>query len=102
MSALRKEQVSPEINEEVIYLIVPPALAPPAPKTTFLDLYASLYLGIQNIRHRQGNKAFAATFATTAILAGAAYAYYVKSAFGIDFLPAQHIEDFVPLPGWGR
>lgn len=102
MSALRKEIQSPEINEEVIYLVVPPAAPYQAPRTTLLDLYGSAFLAVQGFRRKVGNSVFAAAFASTAILSAAAYAYYVKSAFGVDLLPLQHVEDFVPLPGWGR
>ena len=98
-----EEQHSPE----VIYLVVPktdvfPALTP-APKPYSLAERVSLAVYNFQIRSKsRSDKAHAMAFALSFTLIAGFWAYNVKSAFGIDIFPHQHIENFAPLPGWQR
>ena len=107
MSALPKQHL-PVIEEreaEVIYLVVPPvaSLAPAVIKPfTLVEQASALVYSFQIRSHRSSEKALALSFAFFLTVVVGLWAYNVKSAFGIDIFPHQHLENFVPLPGWQR
>jgi hypothetical protein len=98
-----EEQQSPE----VIYIVVPKTevLATPALAPKPYSLAERLSLAVYNFQIRsksRSDKAHALAFALSFTLIAGFWAYNVKSAFGIDIFPHQHIENFAPLPGWQR
>ncbi|MBI1333539.1 MAG: hypothetical protein GC165_11755 [Armatimonadetes bacterium] len=107
MSALPIHQlpVQEQQDAEVIYLVVPPTVEAPmaAPRPFSLAERASLWMMDFQARSRSASdKALAISFAVFATLVIGLWAYNVKSAFGIDIFPHQHLENFAPLPGWQR
>ena len=95
-----EEQQSPE----VIYLVVP-QVAVTAPVLRPYSLLERLSLMVYDAQVRsksKSDKAHAIAFALSFTLIAGFWAYNVKSAFGIDIFPHQHLENFVPLPGWQR
>ena len=107
MSALPVYQlpIEEQSSPEVIYLVVPrtaPALAPSIKPYSLIErLSLSLY-NFQRGARTKSDKAHALAFALSFTLIAGFWAYNVKSAFGIDIFPHQHIENFAPLPGWQR
>ena len=106
MSALPVYQIPIEEqqNPEVIYLVVPQVtVAVPALKPySFLERLSLMVYNFQVRSKSKSDKAHAIAFAVSFTLIAGFWAYNVKSAFGIDLFPHQHIENFVPLPGWQR
>ena len=106
MSALPNRQLPVSQPEtEVIYVVVPTTidLQPVLPSPSSLVERVSLMLytfpiGSQAAR----DKGLALAFAFFLTLVIGLWAYNVKSAFGIDIFPHQHIENFGPSPGWQR
>lgn len=87
---------------ELIYLVIPPE-----PKSTYWD---RIYYSVWQIRHSDfisdANRILYSLFCGILWIMGgfiALYAlYYLKSILGIDLFPDKHLEDFVPVPGYGR
>ena len=107
MSALPVRQLPVEElqSPEVIYLLVPntaPTLAPIPRPYSLLERLSLVFYGFQIHSKSKSDKAHAIAFALSFTLIAGFWAYNVKSAFGIDIFPHQHIENFVPLPGWQR
>ena len=106
MSALPNQHLPIQESEpEVIYLVVPPAVA--APLTTVRPYSLAERLSVVafnlNVRtHSARERGLAIAFACFATVVAGLWAYNVKSAFGIDIFPHQHLESFAPLPGWQR
>ena len=90
---------------EVIYLVVPPAepICKPLPKPySAAERLSVLLFNFQHASKAKSDRNHAAAFALSFTLIAGFWAYNVKSAFGINIFPAQHIENFAPLPGWQR
>ena len=107
MSALPIHQLPIEElqSPEVIYLLVPniaPTLAPALKPFSMLERLSLVFYNFQVNSKRKSDKAHAIAFALSFTLIAGFWAYNVKSAFGIDIFPHQHIENFAPLPGWQR
>jgi hypothetical protein len=107
MSALPAYQLPLEEvqSTEVIYLVVPPAApvicTPPRPYS-FAERCSIILFNFQSRSKSKSDKAHALAFALSFTLLAGFWAYNVKSAFGINIFPHQHIENFAPLPGWQR
>lgn len=107
MSALPNYQLPIEEQQsaEVIYLVVPataPAIAPIEKPYSMMERLSLAYYNFQVGSRSKSDKAHAIAFALSFTLLAGFWAYNVKSAFGIDIFPHQHLENFVPLPGWQR
>jgi len=104
MSALPIQQLPLQEQEaEVIYLVVPPAVALPTVRPySFAEQMSSMIFNFQVRSNRASEKALALSLAFFITVVAGLWAYNVKSAFGVDFFPQQHIENFAPLPGWQR
>lgn len=106
MSALRKHQADllPVEDTEVIYLLVPPAPAPtwePAPYT-LAERLALASMAIQ-AKFRPAGETGLATYAAILGVGILGYSVYtIKSFLGFDIFPVEHIENFAPVPGFGR
>ncbi len=96
-----EEQQSPE----VIYIVVPKTDVVATKVTKPYSLVERVSLVVYNFQicsKSRSDKAHALAFALSFTLIAGFWAYNVKSAFGIDIFPHQHIENFAPLPGWQR
>ena len=96
-----KEQQSPE----VISLVVPQTANAHAPTYEPYSMLERLSLAFYNYKlnsKAKSDRAHALAFALSFTLVAGYWAYNVKSAFGVDIFPHQHLENFVPLPGWQR
>lgn len=106
MSALPKHQLPVQQPEaEVIYVVVPsvPAIQPRVANPYTLAERVSLFFYNARFSTRAaGDKSLALAFALLVTAVGGFWAYNVKSAFGIDIFPHQHVENFAPVPGWQR
>jgi hypothetical protein len=107
MSALPKfiQPVDELQSPEVIYLVVPQTAPISRPAEKPFSIAERLSLAIFNLQHSpksRSDKSHALAFALSFTLIAGFWAYNVKSAFGIDIFPHQHIENFAPLPGWQR
>ena len=106
MSALPVYQlpIEEQQNPEVIYLVVPQAAAqaPTSQPYSLLERLSVMVYDFQIRSKSKSDKCHAIAFALSLTLIAGFWAYNVKSAFGIDIFPHQHLESFVPLPGWQR
>jgi hypothetical protein len=107
MSALPAYQlpIEEQKSTEVIYLVVPqvaPASLPTPKPFSMLERLSLMVYNLQTASKSRSDKAHAMAFALSFTIITGFWAYNVKSAFGIDIFPHQHIENFAPLPGWQR
>ncbi len=107
MSALPVYQLPIEEvqSPEVIYLVVPPSVPVAPPTLRPYSVIERLSLAVYNFQVKsraKSDKAHALAFALSFTLIVGFWAYNVKSAFGINIFPNQHIESFVPVTGWQR
>lgn len=107
MSALPVYQLPIEEvqSPEVIYLVVPPSVPVTPPTLKPFSVIERLSLAVYNFQVKskaKSYKAHALAFALSFTLIAGFWAYNVKSAFGINIFPSQHIENFVPVTGWQR
>lgn len=106
MSALLKQQLPvQEQDAEVIYLVVPPTVAAPLPTLrpfSVAEQVSAMLYAFRMRTYRASEKGLALSLALFVTVVGGLWAYNVKSAFGIDIFPNQHLENFAPLPGWQR
>jgi len=106
MSAQRAFQIEPQeqLDTEVIYLLVPPTIAPIyAPKPYSLAEKLALFGMEFQARTREWADRGLALYAAVGLTACVGYSLYtLKSAAGIDIFPTQHIESFAPVSGFQR
>jgi hypothetical protein len=106
MSALPVYQlpIGEQQNPQVIYLVVPQAAvtAPAIQPYSLVERLSLTFYNFQIRSRRQSDKVHAIAFAISFTILTGFWAYNVKSAFGIDIFPHQHLENFIPLPGWQR
>lgn len=105
MAAERAPQLQQEA--EVIYLLVPPAAAPTLPKPTAIELIQDRIWHWTNSRWYTEtalvlHSLMGAVIFTIMAMVGLYVLYMFKSYAGIDLFPGLHLEDFVPVPGYGR
>ena len=92
-------------SPEVIYLVVPPTapyVAPIARPYSMAEKVSAAFYNFQLGSRTKSDKAHALAFALSFTLIAGLWAYNMKSAFGVDIFPHQHLENFAPLPGWQR
>jgi hypothetical protein len=106
MSALRNYNPALEEQQEteVIYLVVPPYAATlDAPKPYSMIERMALIYEETRFSMAKATEKLARFGVIVAGLGVIGYSLYtVKSAFGIDLFPHQHLENFTGLPGFGR
>ena len=92
-------------SPEVIYLVVPPSvpyLAPKAKPLSMAERFSVVLFNLQNRSKVKSDRGHALAFAISFTMLTGLWAYNVKSAFGVNIFPHQHIESFVPVAGWQR
>ncbi|MEI7578305.1 MAG: hypothetical protein WCK51_15560 [Armatimonadota bacterium] len=106
MSAQLAYQIQPEEQHdtEVIYLVIPPTVAPMyAPRPYSLAESLALFGMELRCRMQSLTDSGLALYGALALTACVGYSLYtLKSAAGIDLFPTQHIESFIPINGFNR
>lgn len=107
MSALPVYQlpIEEQGSAEVIYLIVPqsaPTITREARPYSLAERVSAAFYDFQVRSRSKSDKAHAVAFALSFTMIAGLWAYNVKSAFGVDFFPHQHVENFAPVTGWQR
>ncbi len=91
---------------EILYVVIPPPTARPAPPTVFQRLHYRLWLMRDSEvfdRIAVMTQSVIGAIGFTIVCCVALYGlYYLKSILGIDLSHEKHLEDFVPIPGYGR
>ena len=95
------------LETEVIYLLVPPKEERPRPRPSMGQrVHYRLWLLGQSeiwslISSWIGAAGGAVVFACLCCVALYGV-YYLKSMAGVDLVASKHLEDYVPVPGYGR